>query len=234
MLLLSLDFETTGLDRNSDRVTEVGAVLHSTAQKRDMMVQGYFVDNEVPISDEITRITGIKKGMIDKFGLSPKVALTTLLNMIDLCDAIVGQNIIDFDLPFLENWAAREKETIPPRLVIDTKTDLPGVEAKHLGYMAADHGFLNPFPHNAVPDCMTVLKLVSFYDIEQILVRAKSPRVYLQALVDYDNNHLAKKLQYKWNPDMKIWWKVIKELDLETETKAAQFDVQRIAPVPFH
>jgi DNA polymerase-3 subunit epsilon len=234
MLLLSLDFETTGLDRNSDRVTEVGAVLHSTTQKRDMMVQGYFVDNEVLISEEITRITGIKKGMIDKFGLSPKVALMTLLSMIDLCDAIVGQNIVDFDMPFLENWAAREKETIPPRLVIDTKTDLPGAEAKHLGYMAADHGFLNPFPHNAVPDCMTVLKLVSFYDIDQVVARAKSPRVYLQAHVNFDNNHLAKKLHYKWNPEMKIWWKVIKELDLDAETKAAQFDVQRIAPVPFH
>ena len=34
MILLSLDFETTGLDPANDRVIEVGAVLWSTAQHR--------------------------------------------------------------------------------------------------------------------------------------------------------------------------------------------------------
>lgn len=234
MLLLSLDFETTGLDRNSDRIIEVGAVLYSTTQGQQLMTQGYLVDHEVPISEEITKITGIKKGMIDRFGLSSKTGLIMLLNMVDMCEAIIGQNIIDFDMPFLENWVLREKEILSPRLIIDTKTDLPGAEAKHLGYMAADHGFLNPFPHRAVSDCMTVLKLASFYDIEKVVERAKSPRVYLAAEVDFNTNHLAKKRQYKWNPDLKIWWKVIKELDLETETKACAFNVHRIAPVSFH
>lgn len=234
MLLLSLDFETTGLDRNSDRIIEVGAVLYSTTQGQQLMTQGYLVDHEVPISEEITKITGIKKGMIDRFGLSSKTGLTMLLNMVDMCEAIIGQNIVDFDMPFLENWVLREKEILSPRLVIDTKTDLPGAESKHLGYMAADHGFLNPFPHRAVSDCMTVLKLASFYDIEKVVERAKSPRIYLAAEVTFENNYLAKKRQYKWHPDLKMWWKVVKELDLETEIKEAPFTVHRIAPVPFH
>lgn len=234
MLLLSLDFETTGLDKNSDRVIEVGAVLYSTTQGQQLMTQGFLVDHEVPISAEITKITGIKKGMIDRFGLSSKTGLTMLLNMVDMCEAIIGQNIVDFDMEFLNNWVLREKEILAPRLIIDTKTDLPGAESKHLGYMAADHGFLNPFPHRAVSDCMTVLKLVSFYDIDQVVARAKSPRVYLAAGVDYNNNDLAKKRGYRWNKDRKVWWKVIKEMELEMETKEAPFDVARIEPVPFH
>lgn len=234
MLLLSLDFETTGLDPNTDHVIEVGAVLYSTAQDQQLMTQGYLVDHEVPISAEITGITGIRKGMIDKFGLSSKVGLTTMLNMVDLCDAVIGQNIIDFDIPFAKNWCAREKEEWPERLLIDTKTDLPGVEAKHLGYMAADAGFLNPFPHRAVSDCMTVLKLTSTHNIDDIVDRAKSPRVYLKAHVSFENNHLAKKRKYKWNSDEKIWWKVIKEIDLKTETDGCPFQTERIAPVSFH
>lgn len=241
MILLSLDFETTGLDANSDRIIEVGAVLYSTSLDQTLMSKGYFVDNEVPITKEIVEITGIRKGMIDKFGLSSKQALSDLLYMVSECEAIVGQNIVDFDMPFFVNWANREKENLPERLVIDTKTDLPGVEAKYLGYMAADAGFLNPFPHRALSDCLTVLKLISLHDgkrypttIDDIVTRAKSPRVTIAAKVSFENNHLAKKRSFRWSPERKIWFKVIKELDLESETKQASFDIARVEPIPFH
>lgn len=231
MLLLSLDFETSGLDRNSDRVIEVGAILYSTTQGQQLMTQGYLVDHEIPVSAEITEVTGIKKGMIDKFGLSSKTALSTLLNMVDMCEAIVGKNLLNFDMLFLENWVLREKEILVPRLVIDIETDLPGVKSEKLSYTAANHGFLNLFPHSAVADCQTVLKLVSMHNLDEIVARAKSPRVTIAADVDYDTNHLAKKRGYRWQPEQKTWYKVIKEMDLDTEVKAAQFNVKRIAPI---
>src|SRR5260370_10158325 len=138
MLLLSLDFETSGLDRNSDRIIEVGAILYSTTQGQQLMTQGYFVDHEIPIPADITEITGSKKGMHDKVGLSSKRALSTLLNMIDLSEAIVGKNLLNFDMMFLENWVLREKEILPKRLVIDIETDLPGVKSEKLSYTAAN------------------------------------------------------------------------------------------------
>ncbi len=105
------------------------------------------------------------------------------------------------------------------------------MKSEKLSYTAANHGFLNLFPHSAVADCQTVLKLISMYNLDDILVRAKSPRVTLAANVDYDTNHLAKKRSYRWQPEMKVWYKVIKELDLEKEIKEAQFDVCKIAPI---
>lgn len=241
MLILSLDFETTGLDRNSDRIIEVGAVLYSTTIQQMLSADAYFIDNEVPITKEITEITGIRKGMIDKFGLSSKDGLDRLLNIAEDAEAIVGQNILDFDMPFLNNWVQREKQTLTPRLVIDTKTDLPGVEAKHLGYMAADEGFVNPFPHRALADCLTVLKLISLHDgkrkpttFDDIVTRAKSPRVTIAANVTFNNNELAKKRGYKWDGDRKVWHKIVKEMDLEQEAKQAPFDICRIEPIPFH
>jgi DNA polymerase-3 subunit epsilon len=234
MLLCSLDFETTGLDSANDRVTEVGAVLYSTTRDRQLMTKGYFVDNETPISKEITDITGISTSMIDKFGLSSRSALDDLLNMIDMSEAVIGQNILDFDWPFLKNWCIREKQDLPDRLIIDTRMDLPGVVSKHLGYMCADAGFLNPFPHCAISDALSVIRLVADHDIEAVIARAKSPRVSLVADVDFDHNHLAKQRKYAWNPDRKVWFKNLKEMDVDDEVKNAPFNVMKVDWIPFH
>lgn len=241
MIILSLDFETTGLDRNADRVTEVGAVLYSTNHQQTLMSKAYLVDNEVSITKEITALTGISKNMIDKFGLHSKTALADLLYMVSECEAIVGQNILDFDMPFLENWCSRESETLPPRLVIDTKLDLPGVESKHLGYMAADEGFVNPFPHRALSDCLTVLKLISLHDgkrkpttFEDILARARSSRLTIAANVTKANNDQARKRGFRWSPERTVWHKTIREIDLDRIVKEAPFDICKIEPIPFH
>lgn len=231
MLIAALDFETTGTDTNQDHIIEVGAVLYTTGRNHPLMTDGYLVDHEIDIPKKITEITGISRGMIDKFGLESAHALDRLQNILDMAEAIVGMNITDFDLPIYRNWCLREKVEPIERLVIDTMTDLPGVEPKHLGYMAADAGFLNPFPHQAVADCQTVLKLIGMHDFDKVVERAKSPRVYLQALVTFDTNYLAKERKYRWNPDRKVWHKVVKELDVEREAKEAPFDIKRIEPV---
>lgn len=240
MIILSLDFETTGLDKNSDRVIEVGAILYSTTLAQMLYCHTDLVRSDVLVSKEITEITGIRQAMVTKFGVESKTALTRLLDMVDEAEAIVGQNIVDFDMPFLVNWAAREKEIVPDRLVIDTYTDLPGVDAKHLGYMAADEGFVNPFPHRALADALTVLKLISLHDgkrkpstFEDIVTRAKSPRVTVAAQITREQNQLARKRGYRWAPAPRnVWHKTFKELDLERESKEAPFNIARIQPVP--
>ena len=64
MILLSLDFETTGLDVEKDRITEVGAVLYSTGLDQVLETAGYLVNPEIPISAEITKLTGITNSMV--------------------------------------------------------------------------------------------------------------------------------------------------------------------------
>lgn len=231
MILLSLDFETTGLSPETDRVIEVGAVLYSTGLDQALETAGYLVNPEMEVSKEITKITGITNPMVKKFGLESKHALEKLLAMVEVADAFIGQNILRFDLPFLQNWCTREKQTLPVRLCIDTRTDLPGVESKHLGYMAADAGFLNPFPHRAVSDCMTVLKLVSMHNIDDVVVLAKQPTVVLLAQTSIEERHLCKARKYSWNPDLKIWWKAMKQSDVAKEQAEAPFQI-KISDIP--
>ena len=230
MILLSFDLETTGTDRAMDRPIEVGAILYTTGQRKCLESSGYLVKSDVPIRPEITELTGITQSALDKFGYESHSALEALLDLAVQADAFIGQNVKRFDKPFLENWCTREKLVMPNKLWIDTRTDLPGVVGKHLGYMAADAGFLNMFPHSALADCQTVIKLVQGHDIDKVVERAKSPEVVLLAQVSYDNRNQAKERKYAWNGDYKIWWKMVKQMELDAEVAAAPFDCAIAGP----
>jgi DNA polymerase III epsilon subunit-like protein len=233
MILLSLDFETTGLDRDKDEITEVGAVLWSTTKNRSQECSSYFVKNTVPVPPEVSEKTGITQAMIDRFGYESKDGFDKLQDMIEQADAFIGQNILRFDMGFYQAWAKRLGQTPTDKLVLDTRTDLPGVESKSLSYMACDAGFINFFPHNAVADCLTVLRLVSMHKIEDVVARAQSPITILKADVSFADNALAKKRKYSWysNGSTKMWWKAVKQIDLEVEIQNAPFNVSVVKDV---
>lgn len=232
MLIAFFDFETTGTDVSQDRVTEVGALLYTTTFKRVVMAEQFLVEVDRPIVPKVTELTKINKPMCDKFGLVSADALARLQNYFDMAEAIGGNNIVEFDLPLYRNWCLQEKEEPIEKLAIDIKTDLPGVEYKKLQYMMADAGKLNPFPHAALPDAWSSLVLFEGHDLEKVLERARSPRVYLKAHVTFDTNYLAKERKYGWHPQAKTWYKIVKEIDVELEGKEAPFDVSRIDPLP--
>lgn len=250
MLIAVFDFETTGLDRLQDRVLEVGMLLYSTGLKRVVMAEDALVDNEIPIPAEASRINHIVRKATDKFGLTSADALSRLQNYFDLADTIAGKNIVEFDIPFYENWCLREGQEVIKKPLIDIELDLPGTKKNSLTNMAAEDGFINPFPHAALPDAWTTLRLITNkidqiglekyraeidkLGLERIVKRSESPRVTMQAMVDFDHNYLAKQRGYGWNGDRKVWFKNMKEEDLELEGKEAPFDIKRIEPISTH
>src|SRR5271156_4306552 len=131
MILLSLDFETEGLDPKEHSVIEVGAVLWSTTRNRALETSSYFIKTNRPVSPEITEITGITSTMLEKFGYEQEDGFQKLQDMIEQADAYVGQNILRFDKRFYKAWATKNNVEPIEKLTIDTRTDLPGVEGKH-------------------------------------------------------------------------------------------------------
>lgn len=235
MIVLGFDMETTGLDVQNDHAIEIGAILYSTGQQRSLESAGFLVKTDKQISKFITDLTGITNSATQKFGYDSKDALETVIDMVNQADAIVGQNVKRFDKRLIEAWAAREGLKFPEKLWIDTRTDLPGVESKTLTYMAADHGFLNLFPHGALTDVQTCLKIVSMYDIDVVVARAKEPTVILKAHVGFENNSLAKARKYGWYDDKKgtkFWYKVVKQSDVAVETSHGEFNVTFVTDVP--
>jgi hypothetical protein len=228
VVILSFDVESTGLDVNNDRPIEVGAILWSTGQHKALESAGFLVKSDVPISPEITKITGIQPSAVERFGFESEAALDNVLAMLELADAVIGQNILRFDKRVLESWCQRHYRALPAKLYIDTMTDLPGLDGKKLSYMAveAPKPFINLFPHSALADCQTVLALVDQYDIEEVVKRAKSPTLVVQSHQARNANDDAKKFKFRWNPDRKIWWKAIKAIDFEAfQKQALPFDI---------
>ena len=227
MILLSLDFETTGLDVVKDRVIEFGAVLYSTTQKKCLDNQGMLVKSDVPVTAEITSITGITQAAVDRFGYDSENILDIIIDMADQADAIIGYNVKRFDRRVFNEWCIRIKGgTVATSPWIDLYTDLPWqVPVGKLGHVAADHGILNLFPHSALADAQTVLAIAEKYDPQILLDRSQSPVVILRSHQDRSQNELVKKAKFRWNPERKIWWKPVKEIDVDEVLKTFQFQV---------
>src|SRR5208282_1970744 len=240
MLILGKDYETTGLDPDVHSVTEVGMVLWDTDLRAPIKIMGFLVDpgpNAVwdPVVLQIN--PSITPELCAKYGYQSERALKQILSWYQPADVACAHNGTRFDRLFFNAWCQRHGyDPEPNKLWIDTNTDIelpfPEKMSRKLSYMAADHSFLNPFPHRAVFDVMTMFRILDQYDLDRVLYLAKQPNVNLQALVSYDDKDLAKARGYRWQEDpsnpggKKIWMQTIKECFLEEEKTNAGFPVR--------
>jgi DNA polymerase III epsilon subunit-like protein len=228
MILLAYDLETTGLDKQKDRIIEIGLALYSTGQEKVLESTGFLVRPDgVSITTEVTEITGITQAAVDRFGYDPGDAIDSVNEFALHADAIIGHNVIRFDKPVTENACQRLNRALPEKLWIDTMTDIPGVKGEQLVTMCGKHGFVNPNQHSAEDDAKSVLKLVSFYSIDKVVERAKSPTIVVRSHQPNttENNKIVRKLGFIWNGDFKIWWRATKEMDFESLKSRTPFDV---------
>jgi DNA polymerase-3 subunit epsilon len=236
MKLLGIDFETTGLSFDKDRITEIGAVLWCTEARAPMQIFNVLVHHEdgPGITEEITRLTGITQEMLDRYGVAPERAFARLVQLMLEADALVAHNGNGFDKPMWEAQMKRMKLPVPPDwspLWIDTCMDVPYPEAittRKLVHLAAEHGFLNPFAHRACFDVLTMLKVLERYPIEEVMESARQPMVTLQAMVSFDEREKAKARGYRWKAETKQWLRHLKAHHVEKEIAECGFAVQRL------
>jgi DNA polymerase III subunit epsilon len=237
-LILGLDFETTGTDLNSPdfRVIEVGAALFNEKlqliESYSWLVTGlwYFNpgqgDNIVP--NDVTRLTGIDSELV-MHGYHPNTIDTRLAELIKQADYLCAHNH-SFEKAILEKLPHSYDEYLngdDPKPWIDTMTDLPNnAGAGTLTVMAANHRFINPFPHRALPDVLTMMAVLSQYDFDEVVRHATAPTVTLGLYIPYNGGEeqraTAKANGFKWNPDKKLWEKEVKDFNLEAEQKTLQ------------
>lgn len=236
MYWLGIDFETTGLEAKKDRITEVGAVLWDMKAHKPVKIYNelvYDFDSGVPeVSEKITQLTGITPELLLKFGVHTASALEDIRDMADSADFAVAHNA-PFDKGFYEAECVRCSvgEAVLPWIDTHTDVDWRTDGSKSLSYLAADHGFLNPFAHRAVFDVLTMMKLVSQYDPKQIIQWQESPNITLMTRVPFKDKDKPKGLSYRWHSEDKSWRKNTKEFNIDEEMKAARaagFDVEII------
>lgn len=219
MIVVGLDLETTGLSKIKDRPIEASATLWTTNFSRSLGSTTLLIQSDgVKVSSESTEKTGITQAMVDNFGVEPSFAFDTMVNYINRAEAIVAFNGRRFDIPMYNEWARRLGKQFPEKLVIDPFCDLPML-GQELITMCAKRG-IHYNAHEAGADVGAMLTLMSDFDFEVVLERAKSPVVVVRSKQDRSQNDRVKKHKFRWNPERKIWWKAVKEIDLnELATK---------------
>ena len=242
MLLLGIDLETDGLDPKENAILEVGAVLYDWDTKTPVRMLSEFIDPDynqnlsagykVPV--EITELTGITTKMIEEYGGLDVDVMLSLKNLAYGSDFFVGHNCNAFDALFLGTmWDRLSMRFQRPWL--DTIVDIkypPLIKTRNLRHLAAEHGFLNHFPHRAVFDVLTMFKVMEKYDLNDIIARSKEPTLYVQALVSFDEKELAKARGYRWYAPTKTWWREWKASDYEADKLECGFRTQLLERAP--
>lgn len=225
MLVLGLDFETTGLDPRQDQVTEVGLVLWDVELHMPVEIAGFLVMPHQQVPPEVEAVNGVTNNLLERFGWHRDVALDRVHHYMRQAHAVVAFNGTDFDKLFYENWCWPAK-TID-QLWIDTRLDVEKPLPGNLMLQAAMCGFVNPFPHRAVCDVLTMMKVLDGHDFEKIVARAKIPNVTVAALgLPFERKHEAKDRGYYWDPaPVKLWKKRMKACDVEQERREAPFRI---------
>ncbi len=215
MFVLGIDLETSGLDIKNCDILEIGAVLWHVEDKRPVKLFSQFnKDFQSEVPPEIEKLIGIDASEVKRFGKPLRECLTELNILFDAVDYVVAHNGKNFDEPFLKETYKSIGLEMPEKVWIDTMIDLPypdGMGTRKLSYLACEHGFINPFPHRALTDVLTTLKIMAQYDFKTIQAIADSPLVQVIAQVSFDDRHKARKAGFRWDPERKYWYLDIRE-----------------------
>jgi len=232
--VLLLDLETTGLDPKTAEIIEIGWAVWDTERATALRTGGTLVKpTKGPVPQAITDLTGIRHGDVLEFGVTLEEAIDLVLPEALRADYLVGHNARGFDRLFLE----AADPAFVGRPWIDTMTDLPYPPEKRerkLIAACAEHGFVNPFPHRALCDALSTGRLLSFYPIDVVEFRAKSPETVVQALVSFEEKELAKARGFQWQElngktYPKSWVRSVKACDLPALEHEAPFKVKKLA-----
>jgi DNA polymerase-3 subunit epsilon len=241
MYICGIDFETNGLNINDCAVVECGLVLWDTEKRAPVKLCNFLIQDKQSknygdwkVCETISNIDG---GMIQKFGYDPGVAMDIINEYFEDSKYVLASNGNKFDKPLIQTFANRYNVELTKREWLDLIQDVPFPEScKHreLMYLAAYYGFVNPFPHRALTDVLTMFKIFDQYDLEEILETFYSPKVTLIANVSYKDKELAKAKKFRWTGDTtnpnKKWVKVVTETWMKKNQKelcdyAFNFDI---------
>lgn len=239
MRILGLDFETTGIDTATDRVIEIGAVLWDTERKAPLQMISHLIKHDpsegVVLSPEIQELTHIRPEDLEICGIPAIDGFEQLLAVFAHADFIVAHNGTGFDKPIFEAEVKRlglsEWSSHFNRHWIDTRTDVnypKEMTARNMKYLSEAHQVTSSFAHRALFDVLTMLQILSCYDINEVIALSKVPNVVVKALVSFENKDKAKARGYWWHKETKTWRKSLKATHLESERAEAGFGLDII------
>lgn len=215
---LIVDVETTGLDPRQDKIIELALVefaVGGAAATGPVITRCYssLADPGIEIPQEVTEVTGLATAHVRGHSIDWSLAR----NFFERSSIVIAHNAA-FDRSFLEatgklgglalHWACSMRH-------IDWKRH--NFATQSLNYLAADHGFLNPFAHRALFDCATTLRLIGPY-LDELIARSYEREYLIKAVGSpFDAKDALRARGYRWDSDERVWGRVITEALLAEE-----------------
>lgn len=219
---VSIDVETTGLDRENDRIIELAVQRFRYDEAGRVVEVGtprvWREDPEGPLDPQITKLTGL--GIEDLAGQA--IDEVEAGEIISSADMIVAHNAA-FDRPFVE----RRLPAIAGKFWACSMADLDwldlGFDGRALSQLVAQCGWFYE-GHRAENDILALIYLLahSLPDGRTILARliesAARPRVRVNAVdAPFDAKDRLKARGYRWDGVLRFWSKDILEAEQERE-----------------
>ncbi|MFA4795650.1 3'-5' exonuclease [Leptospira kirschneri] len=223
MIILGLDFETNGLDPNKCDILEFGAVLWDLKKSKPLYIASDFIlpdSTHFEIEEDIKILTGIEEEDLYSYGIPIVSASNKISEMTDKATCIVTHFGIEFDRVIYERLMNLVKYKNKKVFWIDTGYDIAyskNIRTRKLNYLSFEHGLMPFQSHRALFDVLTMLNILSKYNIDEIIQFAQTPLLRVTAHLDFDKKDLAIKSGFYWNKEKKIWVKVIREGILKKE-----------------
>lgn len=229
-----LDTETTGLDYRKDEIIELGMVAFTYDSGGIHDVIGVFSElrePSLPISAEITHITGITQDMV----AGRSIDVDTVSSFIAGADLIIAHNA-KFDRPFCESFHPDFKYKAWACSVAEVDWGALDFEGSKLVYLIGQCGFFHN-GHRAVDDCHALLEvLVATSRTEapngfcQLLTSSAKERLHVFAHGSpFEAKEMLRNRGYRWNDGNdgrpRSWWVEIDEAAYVEELSFLQQEI---------
>ena len=226
---ISLDVETTGLVPLEDEIISLAMVPFYFCGRTGRVLEVLPAFNRLrepskPISDFITRLTGIDSAMV----AGREIGLHEVIQFASQADIVIAHNA-SFDRKFCEAGFPGAFEHLPWTCSMgDCDYGAEGIEGTKLCYLASGLGFFYG-RHKALEDALAVIRIVGTplpvsgtTPLSALLDAAVATTVRVWAVgADYTDKHVLKGRGYRWNSGEdgrpKAWCRDVVEGELEGE-----------------
>ncbi len=219
-----VDLETTGLNPEQDQIIEIGLLEFVWGDGCAPIITnmyGALQEPGVELSPEVQRITGLNVDVLRGRQIDWSIVHDYLRRA-----AVVIAHNAEFDRAFLRHRSELSDLDLHWGCSVHhIDWHGKGITSRRLTHVAADLGFVNPFPHRALFDCATTYRVVAPY-LSELVDRSYEREIMVRAVgAAFATKDKLKSRGYRWNIDGKVWEKRIFESSLDEERQFLAVEV---------